>query len=98
MAFAAGCFSLAALFVLAYAVFHITPSEFTQLRDGSWALAPQGGVVVQLGQHWQAVASATHRLEAGEPLRPFDGLTPVRLMFREQRLVLAGRGEFPVGR
>jgi hypothetical protein len=51
---------------------------FTQLRDGSWALAPQGGVVVQLGQHWQALASATHRVEAGDALRPFDGVTPVR--------------------
>jgi hypothetical protein len=50
---------------------------FTQLRDGSWALAPQGGVVVQLGQHWQAQAGATYRLEEGD-VQPLDGVTPLR--------------------
>lgn len=49
----------------------------TQLRDGSLALAPQGGVVVQLGPHWQAVASGSRRLEDGAA-SPLDDFTPVR--------------------
>lgn len=50
---------------------------FTQLGDGTWALAPQGGVVVQLGQRWQALASASHRVEQGDG-RKLDGFTPLR--------------------
>lgn len=49
----------------------------TQLRDGSLALAPQGGVVVQLGPHWQAIASGTHRIEDGTAA-PLADFTPVR--------------------
>jgi carboxypeptidase family protein len=51
---------------------------YTQLRDGSMALAPQGGVVVQLGDRWQAVASASQRIEQGETTVPFDTFTPAR--------------------
>jgi hypothetical protein len=61
---------------------------YTQLRDGSMALAPQGGVVVQLGERWQAVTSASHRLEQGEA-RPLDAFTPVRF---------AAVGQDPTGR
>lgn len=50
---------------------------YTQLRDGSMALAPQGGVVVQLGDRWQAVTSASHRIDQGDA-RPLDAFTPVR--------------------
>jgi hypothetical protein len=50
---------------------------YTQLRDGSMALAPQGGIVVQLGDHWQAVATASQRVEQGQS-RPLDAFTPVR--------------------
>ncbi len=50
---------------------------YTQLRDGSMALAPQGGMVVQLGDHWQAVATASHRLEQGQQ-SALDAYTPVR--------------------
>jgi hypothetical protein len=61
---------------------------YTQLRDGSMALAPQGGVVVQLGDHWQAVATASQRLEQGTSL-PLDAFTPVRF---------ASAGQDPAGR
>jgi len=61
---------------------------YTQLRDGSMALAPQGGVVVQLGDHWQAAATASHRLEQGQS-RPLDAFTPVRF---------ASVGQDPSGR
>jgi hypothetical protein len=50
---------------------------FTQLRDGSLALAPQGGVVVQLGSQWQALASGSYRLDSGDA-RPLGGFTPIR--------------------
>jgi hypothetical protein len=49
----------------------------TQLRDGSVALAPQGGVVVQLGPRWQAIASGSQRIEDGAA-PPLDGFAPVR--------------------
>jgi len=61
---------------------------YTQLRDGSMALAPQGGVVVQLGDHWQATATASQRLEQGDA-RPLDAFTPVRF---------ATVGQDPAGR
>ncbi|HEV8631482.1 MAG TPA: carboxypeptidase regulatory-like domain-containing protein [Thermoanaerobaculia bacterium] len=50
---------------------------YTQLRDGSLALAPQGGMVVQLGDRWQAMASASQRLDRGQTA-PLDAFTPVR--------------------
>ena len=50
---------------------------FTQLRDGSLALAPQGGVVVQLGAQWQALASGSYRIDSGDT-RPLGGFTPLR--------------------
>ncbi len=62
---------------------------YTQLRDGSMALAPQGGVVVQLGDRWQAVTSASHRIDQGEA-RPLDAFTPVRFATVAQDP--AGRG------
>jgi hypothetical protein len=62
---------------------------YTQLRDGSMALAPQGGVVVQLGDRWQATATASQRLEQGQSL-PLDTLTPVRFATVGQDA--AGRG------
>ncbi|HXT50551.1 MAG TPA: carboxypeptidase-like regulatory domain-containing protein [Thermoanaerobaculia bacterium] len=61
---------------------------YTQLRDGSMALAPQGGVVVQLGDRWQATATASQRLEQGQS-RPLDAFTPVRF---------ASVGQDPAGR
>ncbi|HXT19167.1 MAG TPA: carboxypeptidase-like regulatory domain-containing protein, partial [Thermoanaerobaculia bacterium] len=61
---------------------------YTQLRDGSMALAPQGGVVVQLGDHWQAVTTASHRVEQGDA-KPLDAFTPVRF---------AAVGQDPAGR
>jgi hypothetical protein len=62
--------------------------KYTQLRDGSMALAPQGGVVVQLGDRWQAVATASERVEQGQTL-PLDAFTPVRF---------ASVGQDPAGR
>lgn len=62
---------------------------YTQLRDGSMALAPQGGVVVQLGDRWQATATASQRLEQGQA-PPLDTLTPVRFATVGQDA--AGRG------
>ena len=61
---------------------------YTQLRDGSMALAPQGGVVVQLGDHWQAVATASQRVDQGQS-QPLDAFTPVRF---------ASVGQDPAGR
>ncbi|MBZ0111869.1 MAG: hypothetical protein K8J08_05380, partial [Thermoanaerobaculia bacterium] len=49
---------------------------YTQLQDGSMALAPQGNVVVQLGSSWQTEASASQRMEQGEPQQLFS--SPVR--------------------
>ena len=47
-------------------------------RDGSLALTPQGGVVLQLGQHWQIEASASRRVyqteDCSEPGLPPDAL------------------------
>lgn len=34
---------------------------YTTLRDGSISLMPRGGVVLQLGSHWQAASSASYR-------------------------------------
>ena len=39
---------------------------YTQLQDGSMALAPQGELVVQLDSKWQAISTASHRIEDGE--------------------------------
>ena len=61
---------------------------YTQLRDGSMALAPQGGVVVQLGDHWQATATASQRVDQGSTV-PLDAFTPVRF---------ASAGQDPSGR
>ena len=49
----------------------------TQMRDGSLALSPQGGVVVQLGPRWQAIGSVSQRLEDGAA-PPVEDFTPVR--------------------
>ncbi len=49
---------------------------YTQLQDGSMALAPQGNVVVQLGANWQTAASVSQRIEEGNPEPLFSA--PVR--------------------
>jgi len=51
---------------------------FTQMRDGSFALAPQGGVVFQLGDRWQAVGTVSQRIESSQDQRPLDGFVPIR--------------------
>lgn len=38
---------------------------YTQLQDGSMALAPQGELVVQLDSHWQASTTFSQRVEDG---------------------------------
>jgi hypothetical protein len=38
---------------------------YTTLLDGSLSLAPQGGLVVDLGSSWKASASASHRVDSG---------------------------------
>ena len=35
---------------------------YSRLRDGTLSLAPRGGVVMQMGEHWQASSSATHSI------------------------------------
>ena len=37
---------------------------YSALRDGTLSLAPQGGVVVQLGDHWQASTLASRRMSS----------------------------------
>ena len=49
---------------------------YSQLQDGSMALAPQGNVVVQLGSNWQTAASVSQRIEQGDPKELFN--SPVR--------------------
>ncbi len=44
---------------------------YTVLRDGELALAPQGGVVLQLNPHWQLAGRASGRLSEQ---RPVEGL------------------------
>lgn len=44
---------------------------FTTLTDGSLSLAPRGGVVLKLGESWQAAASVSHRLQRGTALTDF---------------------------
>lgn len=39
---------------------------YTQLKDGSMALAPQGELVVQLDPKWQAISTVSQRIEDGE--------------------------------
>lgn len=39
---------------------------YTQLRDGSMALAPQGELVLQLTPRWQAIGTVSQRIEDGE--------------------------------
>jgi hypothetical protein len=43
---------------------------YTKLSDGSFALTPQGGLVFQLGPHWQAAASASLRAYEDSPADP----------------------------
>jgi len=47
----------------------------SRLQDGQYALAPQGSVVVQLGERWQAAGTASQRIDDGETQALF---TPVR--------------------
>ncbi len=39
---------------------------FSALHDGTLSLAPQGGVVLQLGDNWQATTLASHRVDTDE--------------------------------
>lgn len=41
---------------------------YSTLRDGSLSLAPQGGVVVDLGSDWQASTMASRKVHADDPL------------------------------
>jgi hypothetical protein len=43
---------------------------YTTLLDGSVSLAPQGGLVLQLDEGWQARGSATHRVYQQSPVNP----------------------------
>lgn len=43
---------------------------YSTLSDGSLSLMPQGGIVVQMGSHWQLGASASRRVYADAPLVP----------------------------
>nr|MDP9122377.1 carboxypeptidase-like regulatory domain-containing protein [Acidobacteriota bacterium] len=43
---------------------------YSTVRDGTVALTPQGGVVLQLGSGWQAEGSASHRSYQSGPLNP----------------------------
>jgi len=43
---------------------------YTTLLDGSVSLTPQGGVVLQMDEGWQARASATHRVYQENPVNP----------------------------
>lgn len=45
---------------------------YTTLRDGSLSLIPQGGLVFQLGDHWQASTLVSHKLSADEQPGPRD--------------------------
>lgn len=39
---------------------------YSALHDGTLSLAPQGGVVLQLGENWQASTLASHRVDTDE--------------------------------
>ena len=43
---------------------------YSTLSDGSLALTPQGGVVLQLGSNWQLETTAAHRVYADTPANP----------------------------
>jgi hypothetical protein len=43
---------------------------YSTLADGSLALTPQGGLVLQLGSDWQLETSASHRVYADAPAVP----------------------------
>lgn len=45
---------------------------YTTLRDGSLSFIPQGGLVMQLGEHWQASTLASHKLSADGAAGPRD--------------------------
>lgn len=45
---------------------------YTTLRDGSLSLIPQGGVVMQLGDHWQASTLVSHKLASDGTPGPRD--------------------------
>ncbi len=45
---------------------------YTTLRDGSLSLIPQGGVVMQLGDHWQASTLLSHKLASDGTPGPRD--------------------------
>jgi hypothetical protein len=47
---------------------------YSTLRDGSLSLAPQGGVVVELGSNWTASTLASHRVHQDEPVNLHDFL------------------------
>jgi len=47
---------------------------YTTLRDGSLSLVPHGGLVLQLGDAWQASALASGRVSSGEDQRRRDFL------------------------
>ena len=47
----------------------------SRLQDGQYALAPQGTVVVQLSERWQAAGTVSQRVDQGETRSLF---TPVR--------------------
>jgi len=49
---------------------------YSTLRDGTLSLVPQGGVVFRLGEHWQASALASHRIDDGETFGVTD-FTPI---------------------
>jgi hypothetical protein len=43
---------------------------YSTLSDGSLALTPQGGIVLQLGPHWQLETSAARRVYTDAPAHP----------------------------
>lgn len=43
---------------------------YSTLSDGSLALTPQGGVVLQLGPNWQLETTAAHRVYTAAPANP----------------------------
>ena len=57
---------------------------YSTLSDGSLALTPQGGVVLQLGSDWQVEASAARRVYedqhagSGLPPHPLHAARPLR--------------------
>lgn len=45
---------------------------YTTLRDGSLSLAPQGGLVLQLGDAWQASTLVSHKITTDDAAGPRD--------------------------